>query len=465
MQSIAAETYEGGVRLKSKISAMLIAAVILLSGCSYTQTSVDQLIAPPKLSQQQSEIFAALEQSVGKNITLRYPKNGSYTSAFVMYNLDDDVGDEAIVFYHSKAATTSSLPLRINVLDQRDGKWESKYETGVDASEVERVSFVNEGGATYVVIGFNQISKGEKLIKMYQYDGGVLELIATARCSNYDVFDINGDGKSELITISAQTSESSKSSIATAYRIWAKGFTSISNTDMDPDVIEYFNINGGKLKNGIPALYLDGALDSTNINTQILYMENDRLVNAVYSPIKALNLISETVRYAGSISLDLDENGVYYIPQTKDAPGYENSPKHETQLLTQWLEYDNHAFNLVKTSYIDYKLGFIFSLPQKWNGLVTLEKSTSENEVVFYQYTGSVYDKSKQLLSIKVVKKAEYGQAAIKNTHSVLKDNGQLMYLYRLYESSPELDLSEPELRNCFKLLQGGNSNEANPGV
>lgn len=59
-----------------------------MTGCSALNFSVEGLINAPKLTSEQSEIHQALIESVGSNITLKYPKNGEYRSAYVIANID-----------------------------------------------------------------------------------------------------------------------------------------------------------------------------------------------------------------------------------------------------------------------------------------------------------------------------------------------------------------------------------------
>ena len=67
--------------MKRILLALLLCTSLTLSGCAYGQTGIDGMLKPPKLSDQQNEIYAALQASVGKNITLKYPRTGDFTSA------------------------------------------------------------------------------------------------------------------------------------------------------------------------------------------------------------------------------------------------------------------------------------------------------------------------------------------------------------------------------------------------
>ena len=96
--------------MRKIIALVLLAGSLLscLSGCYYygTGAGTDNLLVPPKLTAKQSEIYKALEEQVGSNINLRYPKTGEYRSAFVIKNIDDEPTNEALVFYQKYSNTT-----------------------------------------------------------------------------------------------------------------------------------------------------------------------------------------------------------------------------------------------------------------------------------------------------------------------------------------------------------------------
>ena len=97
-----------------KLSAVISAAT-LLTGCSFGAT-VDSLLVPPSLSQEQEQIYQALQNAAGKDIKLQYPKTGDYLSAFILSDLDGDNAEEALVFYEKTGISAAENNLRINVL-------------------------------------------------------------------------------------------------------------------------------------------------------------------------------------------------------------------------------------------------------------------------------------------------------------------------------------------------------------
>ena len=105
-------------RLKNLKLAAVCLSCLTMTGCSALNFSVEGLINAPKLTSEQSEIHQALIESVGSNITLKYPKNGEYRSAYVIANIDDEPTDEAMVFYEYTSNGSEEDGLRVNILDK-----------------------------------------------------------------------------------------------------------------------------------------------------------------------------------------------------------------------------------------------------------------------------------------------------------------------------------------------------------
>ena len=71
----------------------LTAAAVLLTGCTFG-TSIDNLLAPPKQSIEQEQIYSALTDATGSGIRLKYPRSGKYLSAFIIEDIDGDGNSE-----------------------------------------------------------------------------------------------------------------------------------------------------------------------------------------------------------------------------------------------------------------------------------------------------------------------------------------------------------------------------------
>lgn len=84
---------------KIVLSAVLLACLWALSGCSGFSSSTADLMRPPRLTPEQSAINEALTAAaLTQTYTLKYPKSGEYRSAFVFHDIDGDGVEEAIAF-------------------------------------------------------------------------------------------------------------------------------------------------------------------------------------------------------------------------------------------------------------------------------------------------------------------------------------------------------------------------------
>ena len=109
---------------KTRLAALVLTGA-LLTGCGIG-SSVDTLLLPPMLSDEQEAIYTALTASAGSNISLVYPRWGAYRSAFVFYDLDMDGADEAVVFYDDVDDSENSV--RANILHRENNGWRSVYD-------------------------------------------------------------------------------------------------------------------------------------------------------------------------------------------------------------------------------------------------------------------------------------------------------------------------------------------------
>lgn len=451
--------------MKVKILLVMLVVSFVLTSCTYSQTGIEGLLQPPKLSQQQNEIYSVSDANLDKNTKLKYPRKGDYKSAFVINNIDDEPTQEALVFYEKINNTAQSIPLRINVLDQENGKWVSKNEVGVEnAIDVEKVSFIISNHKTYVVIGFNHINKYEKIVKFYVYEEGVLKDLHTLICTNYEVFDINGDGKSEIVTVETKDRDLDvKTATGNIYQVTSDGIHKKSQTPMDPNVSDYVNIYKGKISNGNQALYFDCLRTTNSLSTEILTVNNGKLTNLIYNNVEQSNQVKNTIRPYGAFCLDLNQDGIYEVPNLIPALGYEKAEPHQQRHFTQWFNYKEDKLELIKTTYIDYQLGYLFILPEKWMDKVTIETIINEDEVIFYEYNAQNKNLNKKLVSIKVMKKNKYlsemnqknkgGIKKIEDDYQIIKENGQLVYLYKIYKTGSDIRLNNAEVENSFALI------------
>mgnify|MGYP000741430453 CR=1 FL=1 len=192
---------KGGEAVARLRGAAALTAALLLGGCS--GASVENLLTAPKLTQEQSEIYQALINSTGNSVNLKYPRGGGFRSAFVLQNIDDEPGEEALVFYESQSVQSGESALRMKVLDKYDGQWQAVYDLACVGSEVDSISFakLGDGKCTEVIVCCSMLNQTEKTLSVLNYSSGIITELYNGSYACMEVMDLNSDGQDELITV------------------------------------------------------------------------------------------------------------------------------------------------------------------------------------------------------------------------------------------------------------------------
>ncbi len=446
----------------------LCASVLIclqLSGCT-SFVGVENMLVPPQLEGDKQEIYNALSKSVAGNMELVYPQKGEYKSAITQIDIDNEPTNEAVVFYRIDSAATSTtvtLPIRLNILDKRDGKWVSVYEMGVDADEVEKVELFHAGEETYLAVGYNYVGLNEKKVQIYRFSDYILSVEHEFQAINYEICDLNEDGDSEIIKLVSTAKEKTEDGApalpqvsAQLVQLVGEGFLPTSSVPMCPLVSEYSAVNIGKLTDGKPAIYLDGVSGSQLISEILLCDENGMLQNLIYfepDEETAESRVPQTQRLSGIYSLDINHDGVYEIPLLVLVPGYEQKERYEQLYFTNWNEYSSTGRRSGYLTYTDYTLGYAFKLPKRWEGVVTAEVSSADHEITFYEYDGKAGERGVPVLSVRVISRSDYQPQGLHSKYSVIAVNGQLVFLYYSHNGISDLALSESTIQKNLYLL------------
>lgn len=375
------------MRSNKLLSAAVAAAAVTaaLTGCSFG-ASIDNLMTPPKLSVEQEQIYKALTSAAGTHISLKYPKSGKYLSAFIVEDIDGDGGNEAVVFYEKTGLTAPENTLRINILDQNDGKWHSVCDTPAEGAEIEKViiSKLGSNDRTNLIIGSSLINRSEKNVAIYNYDpeSGTIEKTFSEACSFIDVTDLDADGETEFFLLAGSATGSP--AVAESYKLDSKGKYHVYSRELSGSFSEFDSMIYGEIGGGRKGLYIDAVSGAGSIQTDIVYMDSTGLNKVFADPKDSL----ATVRPAGCSSFDIDGDGIPEIPVQTISPGYEDLPENEQMKITQWkfVNGDNRLETKC-SSYYSVGDGYIFVFPEKWDNNVTIKRDPVSDEIVFCAFS------------------------------------------------------------------------------
>lgn len=384
--------------MKKAVVFILALSVLFCTGCSFI-AGITEIMQPPKLTEEQDKIYNALISRVGESINLKYPRSGDYRSAFVLYDIDNDEQDEALVFYENTSAAAAENSVKMDVLDSMDDVWKSVCSYEFEATDIDIINFlINEDKTeTSIVVGYlTGLSEKRAQVLKYQGEQGLLSAYQT-QYTSLNFTDVDFDINNELLVF--YNNAVSEVSTLTILKDIDGSFTEKGTVSMEPSTTEIVNVKRERTKNGA-LLYIDTLKTTNLLATELIQVENT-IRNLNYND--SVNNISETQRTSGIYSMDIDDDGKIEIPASSVLPGYEAMNKEDQLNAIQWMNYDNGKMTRRYYSYYNLSDGYVFTYPERWLGQVTVRIDEATNEAVFCKYEGNSIDKMTELMRIKSI--------------------------------------------------------------
>ena len=438
--------------------------LISLSGC-YWNTPVIDLISPPKLTTEQTEIYNALTNSKGAALTLKYPKTGDYLSAFVFF------GDRAMVFYELTGASSEPTIL-LTFLEKRNNKWESTNDIPLSATDVEKVEFSTLGDSPNenIIISYSILNQPGKslcvisLVDSLATQDGRLEkkqekVYERNFCVYYEIGDFNNSGSNMLLSISGGGGDIIQPTIDFAK--WRDGsFGTVYSLLASPNVNEYVrsvknvvftpreNENGEEINDEKALLFLEYSRTDTIFGTEIIVwtnpnrVEQGRLVrpqNIIYERSQSLRLELAERLYkrpnqftALAYARDICGDGAVNAVGNRTFLGYTHESISSSERARAAIWYEVTDDNLLEErfyTYLSINNDYVFFFPKGWEESVTV--TISHDEVVFWKYDHEKHesifdvtgDDENRLLSIITVPKGSKPERDDASDYSLFRHN------------------------------------------
>lgn len=416
----------------------------LLSSCGIGST-VDSMLSPPMISEEQSMIYSALVEATGEDISLIYPRTGDYRSSFVFYDLDGDSENEAAVFYSKITDGESSV--RVNILDSENGQWRSVYDHAGAGSSVEQVFFTDLGGTGNIrmAIGYGYLTPTEKTLKLYRFEDGMLNTEYTESYYRTLSLDLDRDGGSDIAVINCNNENHSAYVSLVTDR--GEGAYCASTVSLSENTVDLPHVIGGFIGEQTPAIFVDGLMSGGSLSTEIIYCVNSRLRNPANLP--GSEIPSRTTRSQGLYCRDIDGDGIVEIPEREAFPGYRENT--DMQYITNWNVFENYSIVKKYSSLTESDKGYAFMLPVRWEGLVTVKSDSVTGEKVFYKYNSSLRESRLELMRI-LVCSADTAAVRSLEGYTAAASGDNAVYMVKFGDTEDNLLLTFAEVSNNFYL-------------
>lgn len=413
-----------------------------LTGCDLYQPDVDSMLAPPVLSELQTEVNEALQDVVGQDFRLCYPTGGSYRSPYIFADLDGDENEEAVVFY-----TVEDEPLiYLQILDKTEGRWRAGNALPGTDGKVLYVDFrhLSDDGVTDLLVGWRSADAESDTLYLYRFRNGTLSEEFHVSCDGMAIADFNGDGAEELIAATLDG--------GVTLQLIGWGSSGISVLDSAYSSLRMQSLLGSVA--GMIAPQQPGAAFYGRVNADM----TASLLVGVDGNTLLLPQESETIGYSGSycysgaIPADINRDGVVELPWSAVAAVTADSAREETRYFTEYRTLLGSGYQTVAVCYQNTADGWQFILPDVLRdaysmGLLSLRWRAETREIAFIRTLIMVGDHHDDLLRLRVVSAAD-GDAP--DGYTLLASRGQFSYYAALPSGSP---LTIAEVAENFSLL------------
>lgn len=440
-----------------RLLALLASVMFLCSSCFYSGSGIDSLLHPPRLNDEQNDIWLALKRTLqSETIKLVYPQRGENRSAIMLQNLDGEPSEEAVVFFQPASSTTASAPLRMNILDKVDGKWQSMHDIVLEGTLVEDVTILNVGtGVPLLALGLSYAGEGgSSLLKVIGFGDGLL----TTHFSQYYqaklLTDLTSSGKDDCLLIQSRSEEEGLGARASFFT-WEEGtYAEAAFATMDPEITRYNSLAAGYLRNGTQAVYLDCYKGTDLMTTEILAVQKGAeemvLSNLTYDTATMISVA--IVRPAGVRCYDLSHDGVIEVPGQRAMPGYTEG-ETGAFYLTDWYHYTGDGFERQLSSYVSPSFGYLLEFPEKWVGRVSVRLTTQQNEILFYEHRYGTDPVKNELLYFKVDSRKNWEAKKANSEYELISTRGQLVYLAKIPKNDSPLRITIAQVKEYFSQM------------
>ncbi|NLL63154.1 MAG: hypothetical protein GX241_02780 [Ruminococcaceae bacterium] len=358
--------------------------------------SPSEILSPPGFYGQNAEIQKAFEASIAdkSDVELKYPTSGEYRSAFVLYDIDADGEEEALVFYSLKSEEST---VRVNILDKVDNEWKSVYDEvgyGSEIISIEFNDFNGDGKEEFIICWSLYQAKTSKVMTVHTtriIKNNVFEVsvLVNQVYSFMDIVDMDSDDYDEILVVWQDTTEPNlQKSYASLFKMQKDGnMTQMGQkVVLDASISAYESLKLEKIDDGIAVAYIDAYKGENSMITEVVWWDANKQQLVAPCLDSATLTNTSTFRSPAIPSTDIDGDGKIEIPVIKQLPDKEEGVKgKETQIvMTTWSRITPNGLVPKSYSFVNDTLMYAFMVPEQFKNSLLVYKHTETGVATYY---------------------------------------------------------------------------------
>lgn len=426
-----------------RIIAAVIAAALLLSGCTSLSLGSSEILTPPKSTGIRAEVQKLIENDANGSFTLIYPSDGSYKNGLFLHDINNDGIDEAIALY-----TTADETPYILIAALRDNQFQRYGSAQLHSANVSELSFTDfdRNGKEEILISFDK-GTSRAALETFLTSDGVTESNEEEGFIDYTTGDFDGNSSTDILLMTPAKGDSPAKAKLLVFN--EAGFSEKTFCEIDANVISYTGLRFAKISSDLSGAAADGKLENGDHTTQLIYYDSaaDILVNPLYMN----NNYKQSARSSAVTCMDIDGDGILNIPLSSLMDHTKEEDAATVCSVARWNDYDPEQMGLSfkQDAILCEKLGFMLLFDTQKLKTITARYS-ADNAVTLYRvsYKSGEPVLGDELLTIYRYDKANYDSSL--TAQAKLCETNDHTYTYILGKDS---SLSYDDIKDSFLLL------------
>lgn len=430
------------------LAGLALAAV--LSGCTFFDSSVEQLFTLPRMAEEYTGLSQQIDSLIDQGYEYASPSGGRNIQSVQMVDLEDDGIQEALVFLRR---SSDEKPLKIMVFRLEGDTYRCFCTIESSGSAVDSVYYqdLNGDGCREIIVGW-RISADVQTVAVYvpQPDPYVLLQSGYTR---FTVTDLDGDGVKSLLLF---RSDNDGQPVAGLYirkdDVISASYSSVLSYTMAE--LSRGSVVVGKLSDGTPAVFATGVNSQGMAMTDILvWQEGGGLTNIAQD--RTTGLTAAVYPYMQLKPQDIDGDGSVEIPAPETAAadagsGAAANTAAAVRGLVRWISYcGDESPDVHCVTYHDLSAGWYFRLPDTWQGEATF--TTAENGA--YESQVVLLSNGQPVAALYALTGDNREKRAMMGSRMALKRQNGVTYGGELLAGADYCGLDEESLRLGFNLV------------
>ena len=386
------------------LAGLALAAV--LSGCTFFDSSVEQLFTLPRMAEEYTGLSQQIDSLIDQGYEYASPSGGRNIQSVQMVDLEDDGIQEALVFLRR---SSDEKPLKIMVFRLEGDTYRCFCTIESSGSAVDSVYYqdLNGDGCREIIVGW-RISADVQTLAAYTVESEPVALMSSGY-TQFSVQDLNGDGVPSLLVL---RSDGELGPVAEFYG-WQEEQMGVSyrcrlSTSMA--ALNRGSVVTGMVDKDTPAVFITGVdITSMAVTDILIYRQEAGLVNVALD--KNSGVSAAVYPYRQLSPQDIDGDGIIELP----------CPDADSAAEQTWWNWDVDA-------------------------LVTA--ISNENQMTLRINGDSV-------LSIYTITGENRDSRSRMGRRLVLRRQTTTVYAGEVFEIAPYYGMDEDLLRRSFSLIQG----------